>query len=204
MRAGRNLLLALAIVLNLSLSPFLFLSLFLTLIVFFHLQAKEQSRQHASRAESAMAEVSRREEALAAAAEAAESLKKQLADSSASLEEAQAQLNKERTRKKKLDDELKVASAKLDQLRKAAGGGAGAMGGKGGKSNDKELQAEVEAMRQIIHCNVCHERYKDTVISKCGHVFCHTCVQKRIDGRDRKCPRCGILFSKDEVKQIHL
>ena len=165
---------------------------------------KEQARQYAARAEAATAEVSKREDALAQAAEASELLKKQLADSTASTEEAQAQLNKERSRKKKVDDELKVASAKLDQLRKVAGSAGGAMGGKGAVGTDKELQAEVEAMRQIIYCNVCHERSKDTVISKCGHVFCHTCVQKRIDGRDRKCPRCGILFSKDEVKIIHL
>ena len=160
-------------------------------------QVKEQSRQHASRAEAAAVEISRRDEALTLAAESLESLKKQLADLSSSLEETQAQLNKEKTKKKKVDDELKLASAKLDRHKRAFGGSAAGSG-------DKGLTAEVEAMRQIIYCNVCHEKQKNTVIVKCGHVFCNSCIQKRVDGRDRKCPRCGIVFSKDEVKSIHL
>lgn len=57
-------------------------------------------------------------------------------------------------------------------------------------------QEEVDAMRQLLNCNVCHERQKNRIITKCCHVFCDVCIDRTLTARNRKCPGCGIVFAK--------
>ena len=66
----------------------------------------------------------------------------------------------------------------------------------------KELQEEIEAMRQLLNCNVCHERRKNIIITKCCHVFCDKCIKRNLDSRNRKCPGCGAPFGQADVKQF--
>lgn len=51
-------------------------------------------------------------------------------------------------------------------------------------------------MRQLLNCNVCHERQKNRIITKCCHVFCDVCIDRTLTARNRKCPGCGIVFAK--------
>ncbi len=51
-------------------------------------------------------------------------------------------------------------------------------------------------MRRMLNCNVCHERQKNRIITKCCHVFCDVCIDRTLTARNRKCPGCGIVFAK--------
>ncbi len=51
-------------------------------------------------------------------------------------------------------------------------------------------------MRRLLNCNVCHERRKNRIITKCCHVFCDVCIDRTLTARNRKCPGCGIVFAK--------
>ena len=61
---------------------------------------------------------------------------------------------------------------------------------------------QVEAMRKLLNCNVCHERQKNVIITKCCHVFCEKCINKNLEARNRKCPGCGMGFGQADVKRF--
>lgn len=42
------------------------------------------------------------------------------------------------------------------------------------------MQAENAALRAMINCNVCHQRQKDVVITKCWHMFCQHCIKRNL------------------------
>lgn len=69
-------------------------------------------------------------------------------------------------------------------------------------SDVRELSEEVEAMRKLLNCNVCHERQKSVIITKCCHVFCERCIKRNLEARNRKCPGCGTGFGQADVKQF--
>ena len=71
---------------------------------------------------------------------------------------------------------------------------------KGGMSGQAE--EELEALRGLLRCNVCHERQKDVIITKCMHMFCKPCIQRNLDARHRKCPGCGAAFGNKDVQQF--
>jgi chromosome segregation ATPase len=66
------------------------------------------------------------------------------------------------------------------------------------------LEAALREAESAVRCPICNDATRDTAITKCGHVFCSSCVQKRISGRDRKCPGCSRPFSKGDVLSIWL
>ena len=43
-------------------------------------------------------------------------------------------------------------------------------------------QAECSALRAMINCNVCHQRQKDVIITKCWHMFCNQCIKRNLGG----------------------
>lgn len=63
---------------------------------------------------------------------------------------------------------------------------------------------EHELLRQVAYCTVCRKELKDTVIKTCGHTFCHTCVDKVVQLRSRKCPNCGKPFGNNDHQRIIL
>uniref|UniRef100_A0A7S4GIB7 E3 ubiquitin protein ligase n=1 Tax=Eutreptiella gymnastica TaxID=73025 RepID=A0A7S4GIB7_9EUGL len=67
-----------------------------------------------------------------------------------------------------------------------------------------ELREKVEAYRIVLNCNVCNARRKDTIITKCLHVFCSQCVEENLRDRKRKCPQCAMKFSESDVKHVYL
>ena len=104
--------------------------------------------------------------------------------------------------KTKLPDEARgggatcaqAAQAKVERLRRGGGreGGAGS-----------SAESELEAMRTLLRCNVCHERQKSVIITKCWHMFCSTCIKRSLDSRNRKCPGCGAAFGAHDVKHFY-
>lgn len=67
-----------------------------------------------------------------------------------------------------------------------------------------QIQEELVLYKKLMKCNSCHIRDKNSVITKCMHVFCRNCLDNRIETRQRKCPNCGEPFGANDVKQIYL
>jgi len=62
---------------------------------------------------------------------------------------------------------------------------------------------EEEALRGMVICSICRDRFKNTVLKGCGHAFCSNCVELRITNRMRKCPTCNKAFDKTDAMTIH-
>lgn len=155
-------------------------------------QAKEQLRQAATKLDAASADARRRELEAAAAAAQVDALQKQLEARQKQVDEASEKQLKEKTKRQRLEEELKAAQAKAERLKKLQTPAGAA----------REMQEEVDAMRQLLNCNVCHERQKNVIITKCCHVFCDKCIKRNLEARNRKCPGCGIMYSQGDVKNF--
>ncbi|KAK8124830.1 uncharacterized protein PG998_000589 [Apiospora kogelbergensis] len=64
--------------------------------------------------------------------------------------------------------------------------------------------AEEDMLRQLATCSVCQNRFKNTVLTKCGHIFCKECTEDRLTNRMRKCPNCARAFDRSDVMTVHL
>ena len=73
-----------------------------------------------------------------------------------------------------------------------------------GGVNIKELKEQVDLYKRLLKCNSCKTRDKNAVIVKCMHVFCRTCLDMRIETRQRKCPNCGEPFGQGDIRNIFL
>lgn len=94
---------------------------------------------------------------------------------------------------RKLQQKVKLLTKKLQCASNTSSGG--------------DVGDELEALRdwkKIAQCSVCEFRIKNQVITRCMHVFCKECIDKRLDTRQRKCPQCGMMFGPGDVKQIFI
>jgi len=64
--------------------------------------------------------------------------------------------------------------------------------------------SDLDTYRRIARCGICNDRWKDTTITLCGHVFCKTCVDRLIDTRQRRCPVCGKSFDRKDMLTVHI
>ncbi|KAG2388324.1 hypothetical protein C9374_000488 [Naegleria lovaniensis] len=58
--------------------------------------------------------------------------------------------------------------------------------------------------KRKITCTQCNDREVDHVICRCFHTFCKECVNLNIKTRNRKCPKCGVRYDQNDVKQFYL
>ncbi|KAL1888358.1 E3 ubiquitin-protein ligase bre1, partial [Ceratocystis pirilliformis] len=63
-----------------------------------------------------------------------------------------------------------------------------------GNSSDVEHN-----LRTLMLCTICNDKFKDTALKTCGHLFCKACVQDRLTNRMRKCPNCSKAFDKMDI-----
>jgi E3 ubiquitin-protein ligase BRE1 len=75
---------------------------------------------------------------------------------------------------------------------------------KKGTENPTAEKSVMEQMEQMLQCQICKSRFKNTVIKTCGHLFCDSCVQDRLTNRARKCPNCGKAFGSNDTMRVHL
>ncbi|CAL9165191.1 unnamed protein product [Musa hybrid cultivar] len=105
------------------------------------------------------------------------------------------ELRKEsRFNRKRIEESMEVMTRKAAFLREQTKG----------STVLQKLRQEVKEYRGILKCSICHDRQKEVVITKCFHLFCHQCVQKTIDSRQRKCRTCGMSFGPNDVKSIYI
>ena len=65
------------------------------------------------------------------------------------------------------------------------------------------MPLQVDAQKKLLRCGVCNSQQKDCILTKCWHMFCHSCIKSNLDTRHRKCPACGAAFGQADVKQIY-
>ncbi|KAJ7747309.1 BRE1 E3 ubiquitin ligase-domain-containing protein [Mycena metata] len=74
-----------------------------------------------------------------------------------------------------------------------------------GSSRETELEAELKKTMSVLKCTACKgAEFRDTVLTKCMHTFCRSCVDARLTTRQRKCPACGQSFAVADVQTIYL
>lgn len=66
---------------------------------------------------------------------------------------------------------------------------------------DEEIN---QALLNMTKCQLCTKNFKDVALKTCGHCFCMTCVDDRLNSRMRKCPSCNSQFSRYDLLNIHL
>ncbi|KAL6129097.1 hypothetical protein ACLB2K_072450 [Fragaria x ananassa] len=110
------------------------------------------------------------------------------------LSEMQIDLEKERLKKKRIEEELEALKRKAGRLQAQTEG----------LSIVEKLQQELGEYREILKCDICLDRTKQVVITKCYHLFCNPCVQKVVESRQRKCPKCSISFGPNDIKSVYI
>uniref|UniRef100_A0A7S4KY00 E3 ubiquitin protein ligase n=1 Tax=Paramoeba aestuarina TaxID=180227 RepID=A0A7S4KY00_9EUKA len=65
-------------------------------------------------------------------------------------------------------------------------------------------EEEIKELRRQLQCDVCKDRRKGCIVTKCWHIFCRQCIEDSLTARRRKCPACGRAISRNEVQDIYL
>ena len=65
-------------------------------------------------------------------------------------------------------------------------------------------EAERRDYQDKLCCGLCRRHEKDTVLTKCWHVFCSGCVERILakSSAERRCPRCGTPFGKSDFSKV--
>ena len=95
---------------------------------------------------------------------------------------------------KRAQEEIKHLQSKLDRQKKF----------EMASSMDDVLKEEIKEYKDKLRCPSCKVKEKDAVLTKCFHVFCHDCLQKRYESRQRKCPKCNANFGANDYRKLYL
>jgi len=68
---------------------------------------------------------------------------------------------------------------------------------------EAQLQKEVDKCMSILKCSTCRQNMRSTVLTKCLHTFCKSCIDMRVTTRQRKCPACNLQFAQSEAQQLY-
>jgi E3 ubiquitin-protein ligase BRE1 len=115
---------------------------------------------------------------------------KTMEDLKKKVEEQTAVLEREEEHSSRLLEERNVLKRKLERLAT--------------RTADSLIEEELASVKKMLRCPVCDDRMKDTVITRCYHVFCNECVRNRLAVRNRKCPTCARSFGESDVHSIYL
>ncbi|XP_041092686.1 E3 ubiquitin-protein ligase BRE1B-like [Polyodon spathula] len=135
------------------------------------------------------------------AAQLAEDLKVQLEHTQNKLREIQTSMSDNRSAREGESFNLKRAQEDLSRLRRRLE--------KQKKVEvytdaDEILQEEINQYKAKLRCPCCNTRDKETVLTKCFHVFCFECLKTRYDTRQRKCPKCNAAFGANDFHRIYI
>lgn len=167
---------------------------------------EEQLNEMQSTLEFVQKEKSETETQLAVAKTRVESSKSDMSDLQKRCDELVAASAENEKQRKKLEEALVVAKKEaIDATQKAAAAQAHARG-PGSKFKTaftaEELTIQVKELKNRLACPVCNTRDKKVIITRCRHMFCRNCVAANLEGRNRKCPSCGIRFDKKDVEDV--
>lgn len=95
---------------------------------------------------------------------------------------------------KRAQEEIKHLQAKLERQKRY----------EMASNMDEVLREEIKEYKEQLRCPSCKIKQKDAVLTKCFHVFCYDCLQKRYDTRQRKCPKCNAGFGANDFRKLYL
>ncbi|KAL5473016.1 hypothetical protein EMCRGX_G027456 [Ephydatia muelleri] len=121
-------------------------------------------------------------------------LEKQLLSAQKSVQSLVEQNEKESSLVRRGQEEITALKRKLERYKNR----------EWGTSSDEVLLEEIKTYQAKLNCPCCSTRKKDTVLTKCFHVFCSECIKSRYDSRLRKCPKCGAAFGANDFHKIYL
>lgn len=157
------------------------------------IKASTENKHVAINLEKTKMELSETEKRLKWVKSSAESFDKEHEQNQKRILELRKELERERNERKRLEEEYKEVKNEVMEI-----------------SNESEedaiqkLQEEIKECKSILKCGVCFDRPKEVVITKCFHLFCHTCIQRNLEIRHRKCPGCGTAFGQSDVREVNI
>lgn len=115
-----------------------------------------------------------------------------------------AECEEERAKRQRLEEQWKKMERDLEKAKRQAAqaikGGSG--NGASSKKSSGAGDSEIDFLQALLQCSSCKDRYRDRIITKCGHTFCSACIEARISTRQRKCPHCGLSFAVSDVQPL--
>ncbi|KAI9456516.1 BRE1 E3 ubiquitin ligase-domain-containing protein, partial [Lactarius psammicola] len=99
---------------------------------------------------------------------------------------------------KKMQEALAVANITIERQRKG-----GETKATPSSQKEAQLQREVDKCMSILKCSTCKQNMRSTVLTKCLHTFCKSCIDMRISTRQRKCPACNLQFAQSDAQQLY-
>ncbi|CAK9782402.1 BRE1-domain-containing protein [Cutaneotrichosporon oleaginosum] len=100
-------------------------------------------------------------------------------------------------------DELQQVKSSLQKLKEVHEQLTSTANAQGGSAADVAIREERAKLLKLLRCSCCDINFKQQVIVKCMHTFCKECLDKRIETRQRKCPACASVFSKEDCKTLY-
>ncbi|CAB3401664.1 unnamed protein product [Caenorhabditis bovis] len=94
---------------------------------------------------------------------------------------------------RRVEEELSSLRKKYERLQKSEKYG----------STDAVLYEELKQIKESQKCPSCKVNPKDTILLKCFHLFCETCIKLRYDTRQRKCPKCNCGFGANDFHRAY-
>ncbi|KAM0679947.1 E3 ubiquitin-protein ligase bre1 [Glugoides intestinalis] len=70
-------------------------------------------------------------------------------------------------------------------------------------TSETDVVEVLEQYKKALRCSLCDTNVKNSVISKCMHAFCGSCLNDRLKARQRKCPSCQIDFGANDIKKLY-
>ncbi|KAJ1923368.1 E3 ubiquitin-protein ligase bre1 [Tieghemiomyces parasiticus] len=113
-----------------------------------------------------------------------------IAEAQRALTERTQQVEREAHQNRRLQEECQTLKRKLERSSK--------------EQADEDLQTDLANYKKLAKCHACDARLKTHALMRCMHVFCHECLQARLDTRQRKCPTCGEPFGVKDVRRIYV
>ena len=89
-----------------------------------------------------------------------------------------------------LSEQIEVLNSKLLNLEKT--------------DADAASAKQIFDLKKLLKCTSCDNNFKSHVLARCMHCFCKECIETVYESRQRKCPTCGIAFSREDMKQFYL
>ncbi|BGO91969.1 hypothetical protein NBRC10512_001078 [Rhodotorula toruloides] len=127
---------------------------------------------------------------------------KQVAELNKLLAERVQQAENEAAAHKRAEEQLDKLQRQLQQAQAKASSAAAAASGVSDPADIRDLKKYNADLTHMLKCSSCNVRFKNTCITRCGHMFCRECVDARINTRQRKCGNCANPFSKDDILSV--
>lgn len=144
---------------------------------------------------------------------ALEILKKKLDSMNARIKDADEaslkhKLHAEEERQARARVEEELASVKRSNMHLKSSNALSSSTGVSASGGSDELvryKKDVALYRSLFNCSLCdRKRQVNCAINPCGHTFCRNCIdEKCIKSRNRKCPKCKVVFGQNDLLSVY-